>query len=231
MKYLLLSKVLVVLSFSSIFAAVDIETGFENDLHKTRIDTPLLGTSPADTTAESLKLPVPPEKVTAEKPLTKDISRQPHLKTPATDSSQTKPPQADFPQTTGSETDQAAVEQKGKGSSEFTATADGETELLAFLPTYRPAAVTARLIDENGDEIFFRGQSLLVWQRPDDKAFAPVFFKGSSDENSMKKVSNSNYDAVQNTYRFAIQKGQKIKLEISGQPETSSYIRVKGPVE
>ncbi len=86
-------------------------------------------------------------------------------------------------------------------------------------------------LDENGEEIYFKGQSLLVWQRPDDKAFAPVFFKGSSDESSMKKVSGSNYDAVQNTYRFALQKGRKIKLEISGQPENSSYVRIKGPLE
>ncbi len=231
MRYLLLSKIFAILAAGALFAAADIEIGFENDLQKTRVDTPLLGTAASMLQAEPVKLPEPAEKSIAEKPAAEDLARQKHMKTPAAGSSPDKPPQADFPETIGAATELAAVEQKGKGTSEFTATADGEAELMVFLPTYRPAAITARLLDENGEEIYFKGQSLLIWQRPDDKAFAPVFFKGSSDESSMKKVAGSNYDAVQNTYRVALQKGQKIKLEISGQPESSSYVKVKGPLE
>lgn len=231
MKYLTLISLLSLIFTSTLWSAVTVDVGLEGLTMPTSVDTPMLGNTPDSAqTATPGALPEPASKNVSGKPAVSDLEKNKHLREPAAESSLNMPDQANFPTTTGAG-EVSKVEQKGTGKSEFTAHADGEGELLVFLPTYQPARIIVRLVDLDGDEIYFKGKSLLIWERPDDKAFAPVFFKGNSDEKSMKKESASDYSAVQNAYKFALQKGQKLQLEITGQPEASSYARVKGPLE
>lgn len=209
--------------------AVDYETGVEGLSIPGKVVAPMKGKS-LPQAVKSIKLKDPVVKTVPANPPVTDLKQKKHLLEPAEKFAGQKPAQASFPRTAASG-QAATVEQKGPGTCEYEAFAPGTAELLAFLPTYRPARIIVRLLDSDGEEIYFKGQSLLVWERPDDKAYAPLFFKGNSDEASMKKVSGSNFDAVQNKYSFEIETGQKLRLEISGQPESSSYIRASGPIQ
>lgn len=231
MRYLQLISLFILIFTSSLWSAVTVDVGLEGLTTPTSVDTPILGTTPDPVQPPTpAALPEPATKNVSGQPSVTDLEKTKHLREPAAENSSSKPDQANFPTTTGAG-EVSKIEQKGTGKSEYTAHADGEGELLVFLPTYKPARIIVRLVDLDGEEIYFKGKSLLIWERPDDKAFAPVFFKGNSDEKSMKKDSASDYTAVQNAYKFDMKKGQKLQLEITGQPEASSYARVKGPLE
>lgn len=225
---ILISLAALFFSAVTLTAAVKVDSGVEGLAPPMQVDAPMAGKKLPDNLPPG-QMAEPSAQSVPGLPATTDLNDKQHLKEPADDHAADKPAQADFPTTTGAG-QVAAVEQKGKGSSTFTANADGRAELTAFLPTYRPARIIARLLDSDGEEIFFKGQSLLIWERPDDKAFAPIFFRGESDSASMKKVSGGNYDAVQNVYGIDIKQGQKLRLEISGQPESNSVIKVNGPL-
>lgn len=229
MKSLLTASLLVFVLTTGSVEAIEFETGVEGLTIPAKVVAPVKGLKPPDP-VPAAKLEEPVKKTVPANPPVTDLKDKKHLKEAAENFAGQKPAQATFPKTAGTG-QTAAVEQSGKGSSEYEAFADGKAELLAFLPTYRPARIIVRLFDRDGEEIFFKGQSLLVWERPDDKAYAPLFFKGSSDETSMKKISGGNFDAVQNQYSFEIEQGQKLRLEISGQPENSSYIKAGGPLQ
>ena len=86
-------------------------------------------------------------------------------------------------------------------------------------------------MDVDGSEIWFNGRSLFLWQRPDDKSLAPVYFKGSPDSASMYRNGPGDYSPNKNLlYSVDIKKGQKLILKTGGQALSSSYIRVKGNV-
>jgi len=120
-------------------------------------------------------------------------------------------------------------ELKGKGEKELVAVRDGMASVEIYLSTYAPATMEVHLYDVDGSEIWFKGLSLLLWQRPDDSANAPVSFKGDSDQSSMFKVKDGDYSPRDNlTYSFDLKEGQKIVLKTGGQAEPTSYIRVKG---
>jgi len=214
---------------SACFAAAQVEIGVNGLSAPEIVVTPNSGKNlPVNSPAPVLVEPA--GKTVPAPPAVSDLKEKKHLQQPAENHAPKAPAKATFPKTAG--TGQSSeVEQSGKGSGEFEAFADGTAQILAFLPTYRPARIIVRLLDDDGEEVFFKGKSLLVWERPDDKAYAPVFFKGSSDETSMKKASSGNYDAVQNKYSFEIEQGQRLRLEIEGQPEASSYIKASGPIQ
>ena len=114
----------------------------------------------------------------------------------------------------------------GNGEKELEAVRDGDVSVELFLPTYDQAKMEVSLIDTDGSEIWFNGSSLLVWNRPDDKAFAPVFFKGTSDQGSMVLHAADDYNAKENlSYSVAMKEGQKLILRTTGNPEPNSYIR------
>ncbi len=117
----------------------------------------------------------------------------------------------------------------GRGERELVAVRDGDVSVELFLPTYNQARMEVSLIDTDGSEIWFNGSSLLVWSRPDDKAFAPVFFKGTSDPGSMVLHAPGDYNAKANlSYPVAMKEGQKLILRTTGNPDPSSYIRASG---
>ncbi len=229
MKSVVLSSLLFFIGVAACIAATKVEIGVTGLSAPEIVVTPNSGKNlPANSPAPVLVEPA--GKTVPAPPSVTDLKDRKHLQQPAENHAQKIPAAATFPKTAG--TGQASeVEQAGKGSSEFEAFADGTAQIIAFLPTYRPARIIVRLLGGDGEEIYFKGKSLLVWERPDDKAYAPVFFKGSSDESSMKKVSSGNYDAVQNKYSFEIEQGQRLQLEIEGQPEASSYIKAFGPIQ
>lgn len=231
MKLKILINLLFLFCVLPMYGAVDIEVGLDGLTTTTRVDTPVWGKSTETNASQGpAAIPDPATRNVPASPKATDIKEHQHLAEPAEKNPAKKPEKASFPRTIG-EGQAASLEQKGKGSSEYEAIADGSTEILVYLPTYNPARIIVRLYDLDGDEIFFKGKSLLVWERQDDKAFAPVFFQGNSDENSMKESSSNNYDAVQNSYKFDVQKGQRLRLEISGKPESKSYVRAKGPLD
>ncbi|EKD82925.1 MAG: hypothetical protein ACD_39C01002G0003 [uncultured bacterium] len=230
MKSAILTSLILMLAITAAVNAVEVTVGFEELTLPAGVDTPLLGNATESAETVPAKLPELPTANVPENPSADSLEKHPHLRQPATAAGSDKPAQADFPTTTGTQ-EVSSVVQKGKGSSSYQAYASGETELQVFLWTYRPAKIIARLFDANGDEIYFMGKSLLYWERPDDKAWAPVIFKGVEDITSMKKIDSNNFDAVQNTYKFNIESGQRLTLEISGDPEASSYAEAKGPLE
>ncbi|MEW6710558.1 MAG: hypothetical protein AB1403_12105 [Candidatus Riflebacteria bacterium] len=208
-------------------AAVDVETGLEGHTVPAKVAAPVSG-KPLPEPAAPVNLPPSVQKAAPTLPAVTSLEDKKHLKEPAEQFSGQKPASATFPKTVGTS---EAIEQAGKGTREYEAFADGTAELRAFLPTYNPARIIVRLIDTDGEEVYFKGKSLLIWERPDDKAYAPAFFQGIEDESSMKKDSSSDFTAVQNVYKAEIKQGQRLRLEISGSPESNSYIRAQGPLE
>ncbi len=230
MKSPFLISLLFLLLCCSVDAAVEVEVGLDELTVPAKVDAPLLGNSSADLPETGAAvIPEQPMVNPPANPSATSLEQFPHLKQPA-ESNATMPEQADFPATAGT-SEPVNISQNGKGTSTYRARADGDTALKVFLPTYRPAQIIVRLLESDGSEIRFNGRSLLTWERPDDKAFAPVFFRGEEDAGSMKKVSDGNYDAVQNTYKFRIEQGQRLVLEIKGDAEPASYVKAEGPLE
>jgi hypothetical protein len=117
----------------------------------------------------------------------------------------------------------------GKGEKELVAVRDGEVKVELLLSTYNQAQMEVRLIDTDGSEVWFNGSSLLIWNRPDGSSFAPVFFKGKSDESSMVLRAAGDYSPKENiSYSIAIKEGQKLILRTTGNPNPRSYIRASG---
>jgi hypothetical protein len=118
----------------------------------------------------------------------------------------------------------------GPGQKEVVATADGPVKIEIFLSTYNPAAMEVHLIDTDGAEIFFKGRSLLLWQRPNDSSYAPVYFQGDSQPDSMYENNPGDFSPKPGlSYSYDIKQGQKLILKTGGNAEPSSYIRLKGP--
>lgn len=118
---------------------------------------------------------------------------------------------------------------EGVGEKELVALRDGTANIEVLLSTYSPASMEVHLYDADGSEIWFNGQSLLIWQRPDDKADAPLSFKGKTDSSSMVKGGGGDYSPAENlSYSIEMKEGQKLLLKTGGQAEPRSYIRVKG---
>lgn len=114
----------------------------------------------------------------------------------------------------------------GTGSSEKTAVRDGTARLEVYLPTYNPATIEVRVINPDNTEELFSGNSLLTWMRMNDRDSAQVVFKGVSQPDSVVQVAADNWDANQQEYPFELKAGQRLILSISGNPLSSSYVRV-----
>ncbi|MFZ2959655.1 MAG: hypothetical protein WA705_22440 [Candidatus Ozemobacteraceae bacterium] len=114
----------------------------------------------------------------------------------------------------------------GVGNSEKVAVSDGTAVIEVFLPTYNPASVMVRIINPDNTEQVFFGESLLTWERPDDKAKALVRFKGEEQPNSMYLNGTGDWSANPQKYTVALKAGQRVILSISGNPLPSSFLRV-----
>lgn len=120
-------------------------------------------------------------------------------------------------------------ELNGKGEKELVALRDGNASIEVLLSTRAPANMEVHLYDVDGSEIWFKGLSLLLWRRPDDKTNAPVSFKGNSDPSSMYKNNEGDYSPSENlTYSFDMKEGQKVILKTGGNAEPRSYIKARG---
>lgn len=121
------------------------------------------------------------------------------------------------------------TELTGKGEKELVAVRDGDVKLELLLSTYAPARMEVHLFDVDGSEIWFKGLSLLLWDRPDDKQYAPVQFKGNTDSSSMVLEKAGDYGPNENlSYTFSMKEGQKILLKTGGNAQPRSFIKAKG---
>ncbi|MFZ5953119.1 MAG: hypothetical protein ACOYXC_20620 [Candidatus Rifleibacteriota bacterium] len=117
----------------------------------------------------------------------------------------------------------------GKGEKELVALRDGEVSLAVLLSTYEYATMEVHLFDVDGSEIWFSGQSLLYWERPDSKSYAPAIFKGRADPTSMVSERSGDFGPNENlTYKFDIKEGQKIILKTGGNAAPRSFIKASG---
>lgn len=117
----------------------------------------------------------------------------------------------------------------GKGEKELVAVRDGDVKLELLLSTYAPASMEVHLYDVDGTEVWFKGLSLLLWNRPDDKQYAPVQFKGNADSSSMVLEKTGDYGPNENlSYTFSLKEGQKLILKTGGNAEPRSFIKAKG---
>ncbi len=153
-----------------------------------------------------------------------------HLLTPAADRKDSIPSAANLDQVLqGNPT--GGLEVKGTGENEGVALADGPVKIGIYMPTYKPANMEVQLFDDRGEEIFFRGRSLLNWTRPDDKAYAPVFFQGVADDASMYENGSGDFSPKKDlSYQFEIKAGQRLKIKTGGNALPESYLRVESPV-
>lgn len=121
------------------------------------------------------------------------------------------------------------VDLTGKGTKEIIALSDGTFDLQVYLSTYNKAFLKASLYDTDGSEIWFKGQSLLSWERSDDSQNDPLSFKGQVDQTSMHKEKSGDYSPTLNlSYKVDILKGQKIVITTGGEALPKSYIKLKG---
>ncbi|MEW6708449.1 MAG: hypothetical protein AB1403_01385 [Candidatus Riflebacteria bacterium] len=117
----------------------------------------------------------------------------------------------------------------GKGEKELVALRDGEVSLEVLLSTYEFATMEVHLFDVDGSEIWFSGQSLLYWERPDSTSYAPAIFKGRADPTSMVSENSGDFGPRENlTYKFDLKEGQKILLKTGGNAAPRSYIKASG---
>lgn len=117
----------------------------------------------------------------------------------------------------------------GKGTKEIIALSDGTFDIQVYLSTYNKAFLKASLYDSDGSEIWFKGQSLLSWERSDDSQNDPLSFKGQIDQASMHKEKSGDYSPALNlSYKVDIKEGQKIVLTTGGEALPKSYIKIKG---
>lgn len=120
---------------------------------------------------------------------------------------------------------------RGSEGGEWTAEETGPVVLLPLLQTYQGAKLTVRLIDPEGQEVKFGGAPLLIWDRPDDKANAPLEFQGRRYPGSMVRVSSDDYSPRDDLrYRYQIPKGYRLVITLEGQPANSTVITVKSKV-
>lgn len=121
---------------------------------------------------------------------------------------------------------------EGPGQKEVTATADGPVNIEIYLSTYNPCAMEVHLLDADGTEVYFKGRSLLYWERPDDSSFAPVYFQGTSDPDSMIERKPGDFSPKPNlSYSYDVKQGQRLLIKTGGKALSSSYIRLTGPVQ
>ena len=117
----------------------------------------------------------------------------------------------------------------GAGSAKIIARDDGEVVISSLLKTYDEAFQEIRLFDPDGVEVTFDGRPLFSWQRPDDKAFAPVEFKGQRDKGSMERVKGGDYSPREGLkYRFFLKRGQRLELRTGGKALSDSVLEVRG---
>lgn len=121
------------------------------------------------------------------------------------------------------------IELTGTGQKEIIATSDGTISIEALLSTFNPAFMTVRLVEEDGSETLFNNSPLFEWRRPDADAYAPAYFMGREDRSSMFLVKPGDYDpAMDLSYDFNIERGQRLIIETGGRALAVSFIRVTG---
>jgi hypothetical protein len=119
----------------------------------------------------------------------------------------------------------------GSQGGSFTASGDGTLVLEPCLRTWDGASMVVRLFDASGAEVRFDGKSLLEWRRPDDKALAPLTFQGRSDRSSMELVQSGDYTPRNDLrYSLPVKAGQRVVVEIGGEPESSSFLKLRSDV-
>lgn len=87
------------------------------------------------------------------------------------------------------------------------------------------------LRDAAGAELRFSGKPLLIWNRPDGKQNAPLFFQGTKRSESMFLQNPpddwSPRDGL--VYSIAVSAGEKIKAAISGNGVEGAKLVLVGP--
>lgn len=120
---------------------------------------------------------------------------------------------------------------EGSEGGNFNVTADGTLVLEPCLRTWDGASMIVRLIDASGTEVRFDGKALLEWRRPDDKALAPLSFQGRAEPSSMQRVGAGDYTPRNDLrYSLPVQAGQRVVVELDGQPEPDSFLRLRSDV-
>lgn len=158
-----------------------------------------------------------------------------HLLQPAGERRSGRPPGGTLDQVvaggTGGDAVGEGLEVTGVGTKDGVAEADGPVTLEIFMPTREPAGMEVHLFEATGEEVLFGGRPLLSWVRLDDKAFAPVFFEGKADSASVYENKPGDFSpSADLSYRFAIKRGQRLRIVTNGRPLPESYLRVTGPV-
>ncbi len=119
----------------------------------------------------------------------------------------------------------------GSQGGRFAVTGDGLLVLEPCLRTYDGAGMVVRLFDASGVEVRFEGKSLLEWRRPNDKARAPLAIQGRSDMSSMELVGAGDYTPRNDLrYTLPVRAGQRVVVELDGQPEPDSFLRLRSDV-
>ncbi|HBC76392.1 MAG TPA: hypothetical protein DC017_16395 [Candidatus Wallbacteria bacterium] len=120
------------------------------------------------------------------------------------------------------------LEINGPGTGIRVAKKDGNVVISPFLTTYNQAKYIVRLFDVSGAEILFNSKPLFFWFRPDDSSNFPAFFKGAADAGSMVRLGPGDFSPKQGLkYNFDIKKDQRIEIETQGNPEPSSFLKIK----
>lgn len=115
-------------------------------------------------------------------------------------------------------------------SKTFIATRDGPVTLQVYLRTYNPAKYAVRVYRPDGSEMLFNGKPFLLWERPDDKSYSPLFFKGREVPNSMVQAARGDYSPARGLrYVDRIRRGFKVVLETYGDVESGSFLNVDSP--
>lgn len=118
----------------------------------------------------------------------------------------------------------------GVGAKTVTASADGPVVIDALLRTYNPASMRIQLVEPDGTEVLFGGTSLFDWSRPNDKANAPVVFKGVRDASSMVHQGGGDYSPRPGLrYEFDIKQGQSLVISTEGNALPESRLQVTSP--
>jgi len=115
-------------------------------------------------------------------------------------------------------------------SETYVAKRDGPVALQVFLSTYNPAKYAVRVYRPDGSELLFNGKPFLIWERPDDKSYNPLYFKGREVPNSMVRVARGDFSPARGLrYVDRIRRGFKVVLETYGDVESGSYLKVDSP--
>ena len=113
----------------------------------------------------------------------------------------------------------------------YVAQRDGPVSLEVYLSTYNPATYAVRVYRPDGSEVLFSGKPFMLWTRPDDKAYSPLYFKGREIFNSMIQRTAGDFSPARGLrYTDNIRRGARVVVETYGDVEPGSFLRVDSPV-